>query len=137
MFLVHADLFCTTGCRFPGDSETPEQFWEMLLENRNCYSEPPISRYNINGHYANSSRPGSLKSRGAYFLSDTIYNFDPLFFAVTPAEAAAMDPQQRKLMECIFEAFENGGIPLEKISGTNTGVSRPFIRRERNKPTHY
>ncbi|KAH3958559.1 hypothetical protein HBH98_077040 [Parastagonospora nodorum] len=110
------------GCRFPGGSETPEQFWEMLLENRKCYSEPPISRYNINGHYANSSRPGSLKSRGAYFLSDTIYNFDPLFFAVTPAEAAAMDPQQRKLMECIFEAFENGGIPLGKISGTNTGV---------------
>lgn len=33
-----------------------------------------------------------------------------------------MDPQQRKLLECVFEAFENSGVPLDSVSGTNTGV---------------
>lgn len=32
-----------------------------------------------------------------------------------------MDPQQRKLLEVVFECFESAGLPLEKISGTNMG----------------
>lgn len=31
-----------------------------------------------------------------------------------------MDPQQRMLMESAFEAFENAGIPMEKLSGSDT-----------------
>ncbi|RYP06624.1 hypothetical protein DL765_009421 [Monosporascus sp. GIB2] len=33
-----------------------------------------------------------------------------------------MDPQQRKLLECVYEAFEAGGIPLESVSGKNVGT---------------
>lgn len=33
-----------------------------------------------------------------------------------------MDPQQRKLLEVVFECFENSGVSMTKISGTNTGV---------------
>lgn len=32
-----------------------------------------------------------------------------------------MDPQQRKLLEIVFECYESNGIPLEKVSGPNTG----------------
>ncbi|KAF2173407.1 hypothetical protein M409DRAFT_61833 [Zasmidium cellare ATCC 36951] len=110
------------GCRFPGDSDTPDQFWDMLLQKRKCYSEPPKSRFNIDGFHTKKSRPGGLKPRGAYFISDTTFDFDPPFFGITKPEAEAMDPQQRKLLECVHEAFENGGIPLEQVSGTNTGV---------------
>ncbi|KAG9763794.1 ketoacyl-synt-domain-containing protein, partial [Aureobasidium melanogenum] len=110
------------GCRFPGEADTPDAFWEMLLENRNCYSEPPKSRFNIDGFHSAKSRSGSLRPRGAYFISDTMHDFDPPFFGITKPEAEAMDPQQRKLLECVFEAFENSGTPLDSISGTNTGV---------------
>lgn len=96
----------------------------MLLEKRKCYSEPPKSRFNIDGFHTKKSRPGGLKPRGAYFISDTTFDFDPPFFGITKPEAEAMDPQQRKLLECVYEAYENGGIPLEQVSGTNTGVSR-------------
>lgn len=34
--------------------------------------------------------------------------FDAPFFSVTAKEAAAMDPQQRILLETSFHAFENG-----------------------------
>lgn len=33
-----------------------------------------------------------------------------------------MDPQHRKLLEVVYEAFENAGEPWEKFSGSQTGV---------------
>ena len=33
-----------------------------------------------------------------------------------------MDPQVRMQLESVFEAFENAGIPIEQIAGTNTSV---------------
>ena len=33
-----------------------------------------------------------------------------------------MDPQQRKLLEVVYESFESAGVPLDKINGSNTGV---------------
>lgn len=35
---------------------------------------------------------------------------EPKFFSTTAHEAAAMDPQQRILLEVSYEAFENGMI---------------------------
>ncbi|KAI1636396.1 putative polyketide synthase [Biscogniauxia mediterranea] len=33
-----------------------------------------------------------------------------------------MDPQQRKLLEIVFECFESAGVSLDQVSGSNTGV---------------
>jgi acyl transferase domain-containing protein len=33
-----------------------------------------------------------------------------------------MDPSQRKLLEVVYEAFENAGVPWEDFSGSQTGV---------------
>ncbi|KAH6985281.1 hypothetical protein EDB80DRAFT_823232, partial [Ilyonectria destructans] len=109
-------------CRFPGKSDTPEDFWEMLVQQRSGYSEPPSSRFNINGFHSKKSNTGSLGPRGGYFISEDVYNFDPPFFGITQTEATVMDPQQRKLLECVYEAFEAGGIPLDNVSGKNVGT---------------
>ena len=37
-----------------------------------------------------------------------------------PREAVSMDPQQRVLMEVVWQAFENYGILPENIKGTKT-----------------
>ncbi|TQS31808.1 hypothetical protein Golomagni_07897, partial [Golovinomyces magnicellulatus] len=34
----------------------------------------------------------------------------------------AMDPQQRLVLEIAYEAFENAGLTIEQLSGSNTGV---------------
>ncbi|KAI0431088.1 hypothetical protein F5Y09DRAFT_355290 [Xylaria sp. FL1042] len=109
-------------CRFPGQSDTPADFWEMLVQQRSGYSEPPSSRFNIDGFYSEKANTGSLGPRGGYFISENVYNFDPPFFGITQTEAIAMDPQQRKLLECVYEAFESGGIPLDSVSGKNVGT---------------
>ena len=36
-----------------------------------------------------------------------------LFFSITPAEAACMDPQQRLVLETCYYALENGGFLME------------------------
>ena len=42
------------------------------------------------------------------FVSD-VAGFDADFFGITPREAAAMDPQQRMLLEVAWEALEHAG----------------------------
>lgn len=41
---------------------------------------------------------------------------------MTPLEVATMDPSQRKLLEVVYEAFENAGETWESFSGSQTGV---------------
>jgi acyl transferase domain-containing protein len=33
-----------------------------------------------------------------------------------------MDPQQRKLLEVVYECLEDAGVSLDHVSGTSTGV---------------
>ena len=81
----------------------------------------PDSRFNIDAHYhSNNDRPGSLGVLGGYFLKETLQEFDPNFFGITPIEAMWMDPQQRKLLEVVYETFESAGVTLQEISGSST-----------------
>jgi acyl transferase domain-containing protein len=41
---------------------------------------------------------------------------------MTPVEAAWLDPQQRKMLEVCYEVFENAGLRLDDVAGSNTGV---------------
>lgn len=78
----------------------------------------PESRFNIDSHYhKDNDRPGSFHVLGGYFLDDTLQEFDPSFFGITPIEAMWMDPQQRKLLEVVYESFESAGVTLE-VSGS-------------------
>ena len=83
----------------------------------------PHSRFNVDGFYhPNGGRPGSITTNGGYFINEDVREFENSFFHVNNLEATYMDPQQRKLLEVVFECLENAGIPLEEASGSNTGV---------------
>ncbi|KAI1124388.1 hypothetical protein F5Y10DRAFT_31086 [Nemania abortiva] len=59
--------------------------------------------------------------KGGYFIQEDIREFDNSFFGINNLEATYMDPQQRKLLEVVFECLENAGVPLDQASGSNTG----------------
>lgn len=63
-----------------------------------------------------------INPRKAHFMSGNIGDFDASFFSMTPEEVGAMDPQQRGLLETAYHAFENAGLPLDKVAGTRTSV---------------
>ncbi|WP_372516809.1 beta-ketoacyl synthase N-terminal-like domain-containing protein, partial [Mycobacterium szulgai] len=64
---------------------------------------------------------GKTYTRSGAFLTD-IAGFDAEFFGISAREAAAMDPQQRILLEISWEALETAGIDPHTLAGTSTGV---------------
>ncbi|KAK0384632.1 hypothetical protein NLU13_8718 [Sarocladium strictum] len=109
-------------CRFPGDASSPSKFWDMLKNGRSGFS-PSTTRYNAHAFQhpmGGGNRQNVIPTLGGYFLKEDPYVFDAAFFNITAAEAAALDPRQRISLEVAYEALENAGLPLQKISGSQT-----------------
>ena len=53
---------------------------------------------------------------------DDIWGFDPGVFRISPREAEQIDPQQRLMLELVFEACEDAGIPPSRLGGSGAGV---------------
>ncbi|XP_041924765.1 phthioceranic/hydroxyphthioceranic acid synthase [Alosa sapidissima] len=132
------------GCNFPG-GEGLDNFWRVLVEGKNCSVEIPGERFNCSSWYdPDVSRPGKTQTTKAALI-DGFNELDHKFFGITEAEADFMDPQQKLLLQCSYRALEDAGIPMEKISGSRTGVyiglmNRDFETLLNNSPstiTHY
>ncbi|KAM7220166.1 hypothetical protein V8F06_004494 [Rhypophila decipiens] len=112
------------GCRLPGDVRSPAEFWNLIMSKASSSAQTPkvpASRFNIDAYaHQNNNRPGSFRPLGGYFLHETLQEFDPSFFGITPVEAMWMDPQQRKLLEVVYEAFESAGVTLDRLAGSDT-----------------
>jgi acyl transferase domain-containing protein len=110
------------GCRFPGDANNPEKFWELLRQGKDGITTVPPQRWDIDAYYDDDPDvPNKMYARYGGFIHN-VDQFDPQFFGITPREAIAMDPQQRLLLEVSWEALENAGIAPQKLAGTQTGV---------------
>ncbi|MCC5601565.1 type I polyketide synthase [Nostoc favosum] len=110
------------GCRFPGGSNDPESYWQMLRNGIDAITEVPADRWDIDAYYdPNPDATGKMYVRNAGFL-DQVDQFDPQFFGIAPREAVNMDPQQRLLLEVSWEALENAGLAQEGLVGSPTGV---------------
>ncbi|XP_044721361.1 KR domain-containing protein [Hirsutella rhossiliensis] len=104
--------------RFPQEAVSEDAFWNIIRDGLSTRTEVPRSRYNINGH--NSQTPGRQDT--SHFIKGDISTFDAPFFKMSSVEAKAMDPQLRLLLETTYHAFENAGVSLDKVQGSNTSV---------------
>ncbi|MEE1929763.1 SDR family NAD(P)-dependent oxidoreductase, partial [Streptomyces sp. TRM 70351] len=93
-------------CRFPG-AAGPAAFWELLSGGADSIAEAPEGR-------------GPAGLRGGFL--DRVGEFDAGFFGISPREAAAMDPQQRIVLELAWEALEDAGIVPGSLRGSRTAV---------------
>lgn len=103
-------------CRFPGNISTPEELWDLLSKGIDPLTEIPAERWQ--DEFLNN-QPEATHRGG--FIND-IDQFDAGFFDISPNEAQAMDPQHRLLLDVSHEAFENAGIRVADLMGSNTGV---------------
>ncbi len=107
--------------RFPGAANLDE-FWRNLSQGVNSVSEVPASRWSIDAVYdPRPMQPNKTYSRWGGFL-DGVDEFDPLFFSLSPAEAAQMDPQQRLFLQTAWHAIEDAGYAPDVLAGTPCGV---------------
>lgn len=110
-------------CRLPGNVTTPDEFWELCSRARTGWSEIPKERFEkASFHHPNPGKSGCFNAVGGNFLKEDLGLFDAPFFNLTAQEATSMDPQQRMLLECTFEALDSAGIPKHQIIGKDVGV---------------
>ena len=111
------------GCRFPGSGSSPEKFWELLLNKTNAIIDVPSDRWdNRRFYHDDDGKPGKTRCKKGGFLAEDISQFDSLFFGISPRQGECLDPQSRLLLEVSYEAFEDAGMTLEELKGSNTGV---------------
>ncbi|MEU6994894.1 SDR family NAD(P)-dependent oxidoreductase [Streptomyces sp. NPDC046465] len=101
----------------------PAEFWQLLCSGTDAVTDPP---------------PGRATGRRGAFLDD-IRGFDAGFFGIFPAEAAAMDPHQRLILELGWESLEHARLSAARLAGTETGVfvSAPGERTPTATPDHH
>lgn len=109
-------------CRFPGGADTPEAFWNLLMNGTDAVTEVPADRWDVDAFYdPDPNASGKTYSRWGSFLND-IRMFDADLFGVSPREAVMLDPQQRLLLEVSWEALERSGIAPSSVAGSQTAV---------------
>ncbi|MBF0240942.1 MAG: SDR family NAD(P)-dependent oxidoreductase [Desulfamplus sp.] len=110
------------GCRFPGNSNSPQSYWELLKNGIDAIVEVPQDRWDIKSYYdPEPDAPGKMYCREGGFIG-AVDGFDSPFFGISPREASRMDPQQRLTLEVAWEALENSQIAPSTLKGSNTGV---------------
>ncbi|KAF9768361.1 Hybrid PKS-NRPS synthetase fsa1 [Fusarium sp. DS 682] len=110
-------------CRFPGGSDSPSKLWDLIQSPRDLSKRVPAERFDPTGFYhTNGSQHGASNAPNAYFIEEDVTRFDNTFFNIQPAEAEAIDPQQRLVMETVYDSLCAGGQTIERLRGSNTAV---------------
>ncbi|KAL4735276.1 hypothetical protein BDV11DRAFT_173962 [Aspergillus similis] len=94
--------------RLPGGVKSPDELWQFLIEKRNGVCEVPGTRYTVDSFYS-ETMARCVKTRHGYYLQDDPACFDASFFSINSHEAGRMDPQQRQLLEVVWECLESAG----------------------------
>ncbi|KAK1579385.1 beta-ketoacyl synthase domain-containing protein [Colletotrichum navitas] len=101
-FPPHSVAIVGIAGRFPG-ANSVDELWELLLDARSMVGRAP-ARVGLDQLDEDVSQ---VKWWGNFL--DDYDSFDHKFFNKSAREAMACDPQQRKLLEVVYEALESAG----------------------------
>ncbi|KAG6358653.1 hypothetical protein INS49_012171 [Diaporthe citri] len=97
--------------RLPGRVHNDTDFWDFLSQKKSGLVDVPKNRFNIDGFYDPSGKPGTIPINRGFFLDDTeVEQFDPSVFPMSKKELERLDPSQRQLLQVAYECFESAGV---------------------------
>ncbi|KAL4802595.1 hypothetical protein BDV18DRAFT_163998 [Aspergillus unguis] len=97
------------GLRLPGSVRTPAQYWDLLTAKRSGRCRIPSNRYNVDAFLGPKGKQGHVCTEYGYFLNDDLAAVDSSFWSMPPKEMEILDPQQRLMMEVVYECLESSG----------------------------
>ncbi len=102
------------GLRLPGDCDDAESLWRFMANGGDAVTGVPPDRERL-WHGADPiARHGGFIHR--------IDQFDAEFFGISRREAERMDPQQRLMLEVVWQALEDAGQDVARLRGSATGA---------------
>lgn len=102
---------------FPGGAGSLEQFWNNLLQGKDCVTAIPESRVEF---FKGLGAAYAYPKWGGFI--DDVAGFDASFFGISPLEAESMDPQQRKMLQLTWQLFESSGYNPKQLAGQDIAV---------------
>ena len=104
---------------FP-DARNLEQMWDILVNGREAVGKIPSDRFDPDKY-----------ARGVWTCGCVpgVFEFDPLFFEISPNEARSMDPRQRLLLQTAWNALEDAGLGQSHPAAGRIGM---FVGVEQN-----
>ncbi|NAS20741.1 SDR family NAD(P)-dependent oxidoreductase [Herbidospora sp. NEAU-GS84] len=122
-------------CRYAGDVDSLDSFWDLLVSGRETVSRVPPDRWDLATEGAGDPDDAAKAAMGC-FLSQDPLAYDPAALAVNKEEAPWLDPQHRMLMELVWEACEHAGVPVDGLRGSDTGVFAAMSQNDYLLRTH-
>ncbi|MCW2306576.1 SDR family NAD(P)-dependent oxidoreductase [Rhodobium gokarnense] len=112
------------------DAPDPDAFWENLVAGHDAVTEIPEERWPLGGFFEpdpdEAAASGKSYSKWGAFLQG-FADFDPLFFRISPRDAAAMDPQERLFLTAAWQAVEDAGYSPARLKAATGGRVGVFV----------
>lgn len=108
-------------CRLPG-APSVDELKRALFEGSDLVTEIPRSRWSKEAFFHPQVGTRGKAYTFAAGVIDDIWSFDTSLFAISAREASQMDPQQRILLQVVWEALEDSGLAADRLAGQKIGV---------------
>lgn len=109
-------------CRFPGRVASLDEYWTLLEQGVDAVTRLPEDRFSRERFCSVSQGFEGHAYTDAAGIIEHIKSFDAEFFGISRKEGQDMDPQQRLVLETVWEALESAFLAPSSIRGSHTGV---------------
>mgnify|MGYP001308330883 CR=1 FL=1 len=104
-----------------------DEFWVNLASGRDCITEIPSDRWDYRRVYMpDKNKAGITYCKWGGFI-ENFAQFDPLFFNMSPNEAALTDPQERLFLQVAWETLEDAGYTRTALNQDYRGNVGVFV----------